>query len=202
MATIKDPTNMDWDQKIKEVESYLNTTYNASTGTSAFKLLHGYQPRMQDEHGVLRWLNTENNEWVCPEKLQEIAQGDIVSQQEKSKQHFNKRPFSADKLSVGDIVVMHCVPKHTGGAPTKAHKRCRGPLTVVEVLPADTYRVTEMTERNRVYSTITHISHLKRWGGKTMQEQFDQSSSDQEEIMPRRSTHVSKRPAYLRDYTT
>ncbi|KAL3190785.1 hypothetical protein MRX96_019047 [Rhipicephalus microplus] len=175
MATIKDPTNMDWDQKIKEVESYLNTTYNASTGTSAFKLLHGYQPRMQDEHGVLRWLNTENNEWVCPEKLQEIAQGDIVSQQEKSKRHFNKRPFSADKLSVGDIVVMHCVPKHTGGAPTKAHKR--------------------------VYSTITHISHLKRWGGK-YQEQFDQSSSDEEEIMPRRSTRVSKRPAYLRDYTT
>ncbi|XP_037579151.1 uncharacterized protein LOC119461853 [Dermacentor silvarum] len=160
--------------------------------------LHGYQPRMQD--GILRWLNTENNEWVCPEQLQEMAQKDIASQQARSKQYFDKRHFTADKLSVGDIVVMRCVPERTG-APTKTQKKFRGPLTVIEVLPADTYRVTEMNGRKRVYSTTAHISQLKRWGGRC-QEQFDQSSSDEEESVPRRSTRVSKRPAYLRDYTT
>ncbi|KAL1417183.1 hypothetical protein MTO96_000664 [Rhipicephalus appendiculatus] len=197
MTTIKDPTHKDWDQNIKEVESYLNTAYNASTGTSPFRLLHGYQPMMQD--GVLRWLNTENNEWVCPEQLQEAAQENVVSQQEKSKQYFDKRHFRADKLCVGDIVVVRCVPEHTR-APTKAQK-FRGPLTVIEVLPADTYRVIEMNGRKRVYSTTARISQLKRLGGRR-QELSDQSSTDEEDSVPRRSTRVSKRPLYLGDYTT
>ncbi|KAL1430181.1 hypothetical protein MTO96_015347 [Rhipicephalus appendiculatus] len=153
---------------------------------------------MQD--GVLRWLNTENNEWVCPEQLQEAAQENIVSQQDKSKQYFDKRHFVADKLCVGDIVVMRCVPEHTG-APTKTQKKFRGPLTVIEVLPADTYRVIEMNGRKRVYSTTSHISQPKRWSGRC-QELSDQSSTDEEDSVPRRSTRVSKRPLYLRDYTT
>ncbi|KAL1476237.1 hypothetical protein MTO96_036658 [Rhipicephalus appendiculatus] len=77
MATIKDLAHKDWDQNIKEVESYLNIPYNASTGTSPFRLLHGYQPRMQG--GVLRCINTENNKWVCAEQLQEMAQMNVVS---------------------------------------------------------------------------------------------------------------------------
>lgn len=120
MATIKDPTPKDWDQKIKEREGYLNTAYNASTGTSPFKLLHEYQPQMQD--GVLGWLNKENNEGVCPEQLREIARGDIASQHERSKQHFDKHNLLVDKLSVGDIVVIRCVPQHSG-TPTKTQKR-------------------------------------------------------------------------------
>ncbi|XP_065298921.1 uncharacterized protein [Dermacentor albipictus] len=161
----------------------------------SFRLLHGYQPRMQD--GVLRCLNTENNEWVCAEQLQEMAQKEIGSEQEKSKQYFDKHHFTADKLSNGDIVVMRCVPEHTG-APTKTQK-FRGPLIVIEILPADTYRVIEMNGKKRVYSTTTNISQLKRWGGRC-QELPDKSSTDEEDSVPRRSTRLSKRPFYLRDY--
>ncbi|XP_042143434.1 uncharacterized protein LOC121833822 [Ixodes scapularis] len=164
----------------------------------SFRLLHGYQPRMQD--GVLRWLNTENDEWVCPEQLQETAQNDIMTQQGKSKQYFDRHHFAAEGLSVGDVVVMRCIPEHTG-VPTKTQKKFRGPLTVTEVLPADTYRVTEMNGKKRVYSTTAHISQLKRWGGRC-QEPSDQSSTDEEDSVPRRSMRVPKRPSYLEDYAT
>lgn len=168
ITTVEDPNHKDWDLKIKEVESYLNAAYNASTGTSPFKMLHGYQPRVED--GLLRWLNKENEEWEQPENLHESGREAIQHKQEKSSEYFDKSHFAAQKLKVGDLVVMRCPPERTG-EPTKTQARFRGPLFVTEVLPSDTYRVSEVKgTKKRIYATTAHITQLKLWkrpGGET-----------------------------------
>lgn len=93
MTTVEDPNHKDWDLEIKEVQSYLNAAYNVSTGTSPFKMLHGYQPRVED--GLLRWLNRENEDWKQPENLHESGQEAIQHKQEKSSEYLDKSHFAA-----------------------------------------------------------------------------------------------------------
>lgn len=163
-----DARQKDWDKHIKEIERWLNTSVNKTTGKTPFELLYGYLPRFDD--GILREITdvAENEEYQSPNLLQQEARQEILLKQVKYKQHFDKKSFPGIKYDIGEIVVMRRAPAHTG-EPTKLQPKFRGPLVVTTVLPADTYRVSQLHQESggRFYSTTAHVSQLKPWNCKT-----------------------------------
>src|SRR5207249_3807977 len=132
-----------------------------TTGRSPFEILHGYTPRFHD--GVIHGVVESDEEYTDPVTLQEEARANIEAAQIKYKRHYEKKRFNAPVFAVGDIVVMRRAPAMTG-QPTKTQPKYRGPLTVTEVLPSDTYRVADLLRREgQLYASTAHVSQLKIW---------------------------------------
>ncbi|UYV64019.1 hypothetical protein LAZ67_2006344 [Cordylochernes scorpioides] len=193
---IEDPRRKDWDLKIKEVERDLNNAVNKTTNETPFETLHGYSPRFHD--GILRRLADEDMDpWTEPEKIQESVRTQIENKQEIMKTYYDKKKCCTLQFEVGEIVVMRHVPKMTG-EPTKAQPKYRGPLIITEVLPSDTYRVTQLSERTggRFYTTTAHISQLKSWHSEeddsATEESLDEESEEEDTLRrnPRRSCNA------------
>ena len=122
-----------------------------------------YVPRFND--GILRKVaDVDAEEWKDPMKVQEEARKEIESQQQKVKNNYDKKRCRTISYEPGEIVVARRSPKHTG-EPTKTQPKYRGPLIVVDVLPNDTYRVTQLEEKQKgcFYTTTAHVSQLKPW---------------------------------------
>ncbi|GBO14268.1 hypothetical protein AVEN_73432-1 [Araneus ventricosus] len=83
-------------------------------------------------------------------------------------------------------------PKTTGES-RKTQTRYRGPMVVTEILPSDTYRISQLEPSNgRPYSTLAHVIQLKAWI--CWNEDDDDSSeiSDDEPVMQRSKRTVRK----------
>ncbi|UYV77456.1 hypothetical protein LAZ67_15001063 [Cordylochernes scorpioides] len=183
---IEDPRRKDWDLKIKEVERDLNNAVNKTTNKTPFETLHGYSPRFHD--GILRRLADEDMDpWTEPERIQESVRTQIENKQEITKTYYDEKKCRTIKFEVGEIVVMRHVPKMTG-EPTKAQPKYRGPLIITEVLPSDTYIVTQLSERTggRFYTTTAYISQLKSWHSEeddsTTEESPDEESEEEDTL--------------------
>ncbi|GBM11043.1 hypothetical protein AVEN_259739-1 [Araneus ventricosus] len=69
----------------------------------------------------------------------------------------------SDKLSLrkGEIVAIRRNPKTTGES-IKTKPRYRGSMVVTEILPSDTYRISQLEPRNGpLFATTVHVSQLK-----------------------------------------
>ncbi|UYV69772.1 hypothetical protein LAZ67_7000699, partial [Cordylochernes scorpioides] len=183
-------------RKIKEVERDLNNAVNKTTNKTPFETLHGYSPRFHD--GILRRLADEDMDpWTEPERIQENVRTQIENKQEIMKTYYDKKKCRTLQFEVEEMVVMRHVPKMTG-EPTKAQPKYRGPLIITEVLPSDTYRVTQLSERTggRFYTTTAHISQLKSWHSEeddsTTEESPDEESEEEDTLRrnPRRSCNA------------
>ncbi|UYV74293.1 hypothetical protein LAZ67_11002900, partial [Cordylochernes scorpioides] len=192
-TSIEDPRRKDWDLKIKEVERDLNNAVNKTTNKTPFETLHGYSPRFHD--GILRRLADEDvDPWTEPDRIQESVRTQIENKQEIMKTYYDKKKCRTIQFEVGEIVVMRHVPKMTG-EPTKAQAKYRGPLIITEVLPSDTYRVTQLSERTsgRFYTTTAHISQLKSWHSEEDDSATEESPDEEPEVedTPRRNPRRS-----------
>ncbi|UYV69805.1 hypothetical protein LAZ67_7000807, partial [Cordylochernes scorpioides] len=192
-TSIEDPRRKDWDLKIKEVERDLNNAVNKTTNKTPFETLHGYSPRFHD--GILRRLADEDvDPWTEPDRIQESVRTQIENKQEIMKTYYDKKKCRTIQFEVGEIVVMRHVPKMTG-EPTKAQPKYRGPLIITEVLPSDTYRVTQLSERTsgRFYTTTAHISQLKSWHSEEDDSATEESPDEEPEVedTPRRNPRRS-----------
>lgn len=49
------------------------------------------------------------------------------------------------------------------GESTKLQVRYKGPYSIVEVLPGDTYRIVRLNGSKRAYDTTAHAEQLKLW---------------------------------------
>jgi hypothetical protein len=86
----------------------------------------------------------------------------VAKEQAKTNEYYDKRHYKAEGFFVGDMVVMSAPAPQTG-EPRKAAPKYRGPLTIIEVLPGDTFRVAEIQETpgKQGYQSTAHISQLK-----------------------------------------
>ncbi|GBM09860.1 Transposon Tf2-8 polyprotein [Araneus ventricosus] len=168
----------DWDSKIKETERNLNNTVNKTLGKTPFEVLHGYVPRFKD--GILRLLADEEHEvWNDPEKLQLVAREKFSKGQEKRKAYYDKKKSGTLLFDKGETVVVRRNPKATG-EPTKTQPRYRSPMVVTEILPSDTYRISQLEPSNgRLYATTANVSQLKAW--RSWNEDDDDSSEDSDD---------------------
>jgi len=162
-TSMKDQRHKDWDLRIKETERNLNNVVNKTTGKTPFEMLHGYSARFND--GILRKVtDVDAEEWRNPKEIQDETYEEIEKKQLKMKEGYDKKKCRTMTFDQGEIVVIRRPPKPTG-EPTKTQAKYRGPLIITEILPNDTYRVTQLEEKQkgRFYTTTAHVSQLKPW---------------------------------------
>ncbi|CAI6344904.1 unnamed protein product [Macrosiphum euphorbiae] len=150
-----------WDVKVKEVERQMNTAVNKTTTRTPYEALHGYLPRFRP--GALPTLSRTRNESSSPEEVQAEVRENIVREQKKMKNRYDRKHFDGIRYEVGEVVVMLRQP--TAGQPSKLQAKYREkPLQVMKVLPSDTYRVAELgSDGHEIYATTAHVSQLKSW---------------------------------------
>ncbi|GBN28180.1 hypothetical protein AVEN_196869-1 [Araneus ventricosus] len=86
-----------------------------------------------------------------------------------------------------EIVAVKRNPKATGES-TKTQPRYRGPIVVTEILPSDTYRVSQLEPSNgRPYATIALVSQLKVWRSWNEEDEDSSEISDDKPGMQRPS---------------
>lgn len=173
-TSMKDNRHKDWDLRIKETERNLNNVVNKTTDKTPFEMLHGYSPRFND--GILRKVaELDAEEWRDPKEIQDETYKEIEKKQLKMKESYDKKRCRTMTFDPGEIVVVRRPPKPTG-EPTKTQAKYRGPLIITEVLPNDTYKVTQLEEKQkgRFYATTAHVSQLKPWRS------YDDDNSDEE----------------------
>ncbi|GBL87286.1 hypothetical protein AVEN_270547-1 [Araneus ventricosus] len=79
----------------------------------------------------------------------------------KMNAYYDKEKSGNLSFRNGEIVAIRRNPKATGES-TKIEPRYRGPMVVTEILPSDTYRISQLEPSNgRPYATIVHVSQLK-----------------------------------------
>ncbi|GBM98323.1 hypothetical protein AVEN_113421-1 [Araneus ventricosus] len=99
--------------------------------------------------------------------------------------YYDKKKSGKLSFHKGEIKAVIRNPKTTGES-TKTQPRYRGSMVVTEILPSETYTISQLEPRNgRPYTTIAHVSQLKAW--KCWNEDDDDSSanSDDEPEMQR-----------------
>lgn len=207
-TTVEDPESRDWDKMLKRLERIINTSVNKTTNRTPFELLYGYLPRFDED--IVRELTRPNEKYRLPSELRKEVRNNIEVEQKRYKDRYDKHRLNGITYSVGDIVYMKAAIRSTGES-TKLQARYRGPYTVVEVLPSDTYRISSLT-RSNAKTTTAHVSQIKIWknyhedeeGDPSEDEAVDQGLGPHEagvqetEAEPKR--RVSRRPKYLSDY--
>lgn len=176
-TTMKKEEN--WDEVIKDVERFINTTENGTTGKTPFKCLFGYTPRFEDAK-LANEIVKENYE--DPLKIQEKIRDRVKKIQEDYKRRHDKKKFQR-RFNVGDIVALRKVPEITG-KPTKLQMKYRGPLVVIKDMGKDVYKVEELKreENGHTYCTNAHVAHLKLYRNATEDESLLSDSEEEEEF--------------------
>ncbi|GBM62234.1 hypothetical protein AVEN_44031-1 [Araneus ventricosus] len=114
----------------------------------------------------------------------------------KTNVYYDKKKSSKVSLCKGDIVAVRKNP-NTRGKSTKTQPRYRGPMVNTEILPSDTYRISQLeTSNGRLYAAKAHVSQLKAW--RSWNEDSDDSgeNSDDESGMQRPNRTVRKPMRY------
>ncbi|UYV74255.1 hypothetical protein LAZ67_11002642, partial [Cordylochernes scorpioides] len=169
-----------------------------------YPVLAHYNPELKTEvhcdasaeglAGMVLQMDEDVDPWTEPDRIQESVRSQIENKQEIMKTYYDKKRCRTIQFEVGEIVVMRHVPKMTG-EPTKAQPKYRGPLIITEVLPSDTYRVTQLSERTsgRFYTTTAHISQLKSWHSEEDDSATEESPDEEPEVedTPRRNPRRS-----------
>lgn len=176
--------DFEWDEKMTEVEHYLNLGINQHTGKAPYEALMGYIPRFRDNYVEDIVIPEGQATWVPSEKMQEDIRKRVAEAQEKYKGRYDSRRWKGETYEVGDVVAMKWAPTATGQS-TKLRAKYKCPFVIVEKLPNDAYRISNISEAGgRNYSTTAHVSQLKVYKNPDLEgeeeEDIDQNSEDDE----------------------
>ncbi|GBN73239.1 hypothetical protein AVEN_194981-1 [Araneus ventricosus] len=96
----------------------------------------------------------------------------------------------------GEILAVRRNPTATGES-TKTQPRYRTPMAVTEILPSDSYRISQLEpSKGRLYATTVHVSQLKAWKCWNEDDGDSSTNSDDEPEMQRLKRTVRKLVRY------
>ncbi|GBM06095.1 hypothetical protein AVEN_49468-1 [Araneus ventricosus] len=114
----------------------------------------------------------------------------------KTNAYYDKKKSGKLSLRKGNIVAVRRNPNTTAES-TKTKPRYRGPMVVTEILPSDTYRISQLEPNNgRLYATTVHVSQLKAWRSWNEDDDDSSENSDDEPGMQRPKRTVRKPVRY------
>ncbi|GBL97567.1 hypothetical protein AVEN_163012-1 [Araneus ventricosus] len=100
----------------------------------------------------------------------------------KTNAYYDKKKSGKLSFRKGEIVAVRRIPKATGES-TKTQPRYRGPMVFTEILPSDTYRISQLEPSNACpYATIANVSQLKSWKCWNEDDDFSTNSDEEPEI--------------------
>ncbi|GBM40312.1 hypothetical protein AVEN_23878-1 [Araneus ventricosus] len=149
------------------------------------RLLQGDIKDFKRERHLLLLQTQEKNKHV--ENLKSINDSLV-----KKNAYYDKKKSGKVSLHKGDIVAVRR-NSNTTGESTKTQSRYRGPMVVTEILPSDTYRISQLEPSNgRRYATIAHVSQLKAWRSWNGDDDDSSTNSDNGPDMQRSKRTVRK----------
>ncbi|KAL7304382.1 hypothetical protein TKK_0003181 [Trichogramma kaykai] len=143
-----------------------------------FELLYGYVP--SHDEGALREFFEQSEQYNPNHENRHVETiKTILDAQQKMKARYDSNRDLKSNFAVGDLVFFKVNPTATGDS-TKLQYKNRGALVVTEVLPHDTYGITEINDqkRNR-YCSTAHASQLKLW--KPPSDSYDEGNLEDDE---------------------
>ncbi|KAG0437802.1 hypothetical protein HPB47_017283 [Ixodes persulcatus] len=141
----------DWDETLTQVQWGINNTLNRATEATPFSLLFNSALKHELDATVF--------------KLREKPIENIRQDQEKQREHCNKKRVAAPVYKPGDMVLLEREPVATGES-CKLCPKYRGPYIVVENLPHDRYKVQDLPETQRsqrFYEGIAAVDKMRRF---------------------------------------
>ncbi len=108
-----------------------------------------------------------SDDYTNPLELREEARERILKAQEQMKRNYDHHCCQAYKYNIGDVVVVRRLPEQTALTSKKTQVKYRGPLSVIKILPSDTYQITDLRtvgqgrRRQQNYTTTAHASQMK-----------------------------------------
>jgi transposase InsO family protein len=183
-----------WHSVLSKCEIFLNSATNATTGKSPFELLYGYFPEFFD--AALQRINS--SQYTAPAELQKQAVRRTVDEQRRYKAHFDKSHAKALNFDVGQVVFLR-TPAVSTGEPTKLQCPYRGPFSVVQALPGDTYKIVSLEDERGNYRTTAHVKDLKMFGVPNSDHLFTQDDDESNPDSDLDETVVAPRPIASND---
>lgn len=155
-----------WDEKVKTVQSSINTAPCATTGVSPTSLVLSYRPRDMVQNEVISVVTAENDN--LPEPNEEIfkrVQNMTKVNQAKQKVYFDSRQRDPERYCVNDLVLV-VKDQYTPGSNRKLEPRFKGPFIVTKALPNDRYEIESVPgfeHSGKRFSTVYSADRMKRW---------------------------------------
>ncbi|GBM82903.1 hypothetical protein AVEN_230470-1 [Araneus ventricosus] len=97
----------------------------------------------------------------------------------KTNAYYDKKKSGKLSLRKGEIVPVKKNYKATAES-TETQPRYRGPMVVTEIIPSNTYRISQLEFSNgRLYATKTRVSQLKAWRSWNEDNDFSENFDDE-----------------------
>lgn len=151
-----------WDEKVKQIQGALNTTYNKGIGTTPMEALMGYKARCSADAWILQEIQDEV-ERIDLRRIRGQIAAHITEDQRKQKEQYDKGRREAKQYREGDVVMVEITTERATGDSRKLHAKYKGPFRVSIVLGNDRYEVEDLREGGRRAKTVVAVERLKPW---------------------------------------
>lgn len=158
---VNDKDETYWDTHVKEIQFSLNTTVNATTGETPYKVLMGTNPKHWSDAYIVSTLMNE----LPRENLTELRSRvttSIERAQAKSKERFDLKRARPRRFTEGELVLVRKTNQVVTGSSRKLDPVFKGPFRVMKRLPNDRYLVEDQRD-TRKYVTVIADQDLKPW---------------------------------------
>lgn len=181
-----DEPNGKWDEHLPDIQLGINTTINATTKRTPAELLFGCNVTNPSQ-GILNDIISNSGSESTKESLDKIrseANELIQSQQQRSKESFDRRRNRNVVFHVGDLVRVIRAAAGIEGQSKKLEPKCQGPYRIKKILPNDRFVIedTPLTRKGRRYESIVAIDKIFPWLTFSRPMSEDDVSSDAESI--------------------
>lgn len=184
IRTMVDETDRKWDEKVKTVQSAINTSPNATTGASPTSLVLSYRPKDVVQNEIVAVITVESEDIRVPTReLRERVRHATQVNQARQKKYFDDHRQEAERYQVNDMVLVAKDHYVTGGS-RKLEPRFKGPFIVSKVCANDRYQITTVPgfDTPKKFTTIYSADRIKRWCNLADLEDAAQSNYDAEAL--------------------
>jgi hypothetical protein len=160
------PHHRDWDERLSDAVSAINSAKQSTTKHSPFQLVYGRIPNRPDNN-LFEWPEdapVSRKKFIKRvEQLRKVARLNIIRRQDKTKLLCDARRKASKPYHQGDLVLVRRMLKKKGFTK-KFLPKYIGPFQVVKKVAETTYLVEELPSRRKrkeVRRFNAHVVQLK-----------------------------------------
>lgn len=180
-SLVEDIDGRDWDCNVGRIQYSLNNTYHEATKSTPFSLLFNYEPRTFSGNRLYDEVLDQTEQLPDADGRRREALEEVRLDQRKQQDRYNKKRAKTKDYMEGDFVMVRREAPATGQS-RKLCPKYKGPYVIIEKLPYDRYRISDipgMQRSQKFYKGIASIDSLKKYYAHNEEE--DLTSEEDEE---------------------